>query len=697
MEIRLITAALPYVNNVPHIGHLVGSHLPADIFARYNRIKGNITLFIGGTDEHGTPTELEAIKNNTTSEKITDFYYKIHKDIYEWFNISYDNFSRTSKSKTHYKITQEMFLQMFRNGYIIEKEQELPYDPKWDRFLPDRFVIGKCPYCSYDKARGDQCEMCGRLLDPKDLIEPKNAITGEPIIFRKTRHLFLDLSKLENKLMEWLESKKGIFSENTLSIAFGWIKEGLKARSITRDLKWGVPVPYKELWEATIDRIFTKLDFTSKDKFYDSLINALREIGLVVPGEEIAKIKAMVETHWPRIDNILKEYNYFEIYKEKVLYVWFDAPIGYLSFTVEKLPKDIEAKKVENIEILSIEGEIIKIRADNKEFTIYIKNEGDIIKILDFDPKDFSKINKIFAKIAKHFNKKVISEINWELFWRNKNAKIYHFLGKDNIPFHTVFWPGMIIAFNDSKEFKTEIIKGEINLPYKVVGLNYLNYQGRKISKSQKWGVFCDSILETGLEPDYWRFYLSFLIPENKDTDFNWKEFQEIINKELVNNIGNFVHRVLSFCWKNYNGYIDEKPDNNILEIIKKYKKEIENLFEKIELTDALRKILEFSHLGNQIFQERKSWENPENSKGFIKSMLYYVKALAIFLYPYIPNSSLKILSYFGIENVSWNLVDDFSEIRIVKEPKPLFKKIGDEELKKIMEKATSIKEYKIS
>ena len=327
-EYVLVTAALPYVNNVPHIGNIVGSHLPADIFARYKRLKGSKVIFIGGTDEHGTPIEVEAIKNKVTPEELVDFYYKIHKRIYEWFNISYDNFSETSKSGIHYKLTQEIFLKLFINGYIVERVEELPYDPQLGRFLPDRFVEGTCKYCGYEKARGDQCENCGRLLSPKDLINPRNAITGNPVIFRPSRHLYINLKKFENYLREWLNSKKGIFTDQAISFSLSWINEGLRERSITRDTKWGIPIPYKELWQITLERIFNKLDFGSKDKFIYSLTNTLKELDLVVPDEELVRLLDIVEKYWPDIGKILENYNYFEEYKNKVFYVWFDAPIG---------------------------------------------------------------------------------------------------------------------------------------------------------------------------------------------------------------------------------------------------------------------------------------------------------------------------------------------------------------------------------
>ncbi|MFZ8855842.1 MAG: class I tRNA ligase family protein, partial [Candidatus Nanopusillus sp.] len=285
-DIVLITSALPYVNNVPHIGNITGSLLPSDIFARYNRLKGNIVFYLCGTDDHGSTTEVEAIKRKKKPEEIVKFFHNVHKEIYKWFNFSFDQFSQTSNNLLHYKIVQELFIKAYINGYIVEKEVELPYDPEWNKFLADRFVVGKCPYCGYENARGDQCESCSRLLDPKELIDPKNSITGNKIIFRKTKHLYLNLTKLEDKIKEYLESKKGIFTDLAITMSLSWIREGLKERSITRDLSFGVPVPYKELWQITIKKIFNKLSFNSKDAFIDSLINALREEGLVINTDE---------------------------------------------------------------------------------------------------------------------------------------------------------------------------------------------------------------------------------------------------------------------------------------------------------------------------------------------------------------------------------------------------------------------------
>ncbi|MFN3528009.1 MAG: class I tRNA ligase family protein, partial [Candidatus Altarchaeaceae archaeon] len=240
----LVTAALPYVNNIPHIGNIVGSHLPADIFARFMRINGYYVKFIGGADEHGTPIEVAAIKKNLTPKELCDYYYEIHKKIYDWFNFSYDNFSRTSK-EIHHKITQEFFIEIYKNGYIKEGKILLPYCENCNRVLPDRYVIGICPYCGYENARGDQCEKCGNILNPTDLKNMKCTICGSSPKIVEKEHLFFDIKKLKNELKEWIESKKGIMRQGVINESLAWI-DTLKERCITRDLRWGVKVPLEK-------------------------------------------------------------------------------------------------------------------------------------------------------------------------------------------------------------------------------------------------------------------------------------------------------------------------------------------------------------------------------------------------------------------------------------------------------------------
>ncbi|HDJ96807.1 MAG TPA: methionine--tRNA ligase, partial [Candidatus Aenigmarchaeota archaeon] len=487
---------------------------------------------------------------------LTDTLFKIHKKIYDWFKISYDNFSRTSR-EIHHKTTQEFFLRIYKNGFISEGELKLPFCPSCKRFLPDRYVEGVCPYCGYDGARGDQCEKCGHLLDPDELRRPRCAICGSKPEFKITKHLFLRLDKLQSKLEKWIKSNEH-WKDYVVSLALGWIKEGLKKRCITRDLKWGVKVPLKG-------------------------------------------------------------------YENKVFYVWFDAPIGYISST--------------------------------KEWAIKVGK-----------PKE------------------------WEKFWKDPKARIYNFLGKDNIPFHTIFWPGMLIAH------------GDFNLPYQVVGLNYCNYEGGKISKSRGWGIFCDKMLEAGIDVDIWRYYLIHLIPETKDTEFKWKEFEDRINNELVANIGNFVYRTLSFVWKNFDGILPsyeklEKEDEEMLELTSDFVVKIEKFLEDVRIRDALSQVVSLSVACNKYFQQNQPWKNLERARVVVNVCINICKTIAVILYPFLPSSSEKLWRQLNLsKSISWEEAKKF-DIRSghrIKKPEILFKKIEKkdiERLKKVVTKVTPLEE----
>jgi methionyl-tRNA synthetase len=547
----LVLCALPYTNAIPHIGNIVGSHLPADIFARYCRLKGDEIVFIGGADENGTPTEIAALELKITPKELTDVLYKIHKQIYEWFEISYDNFSRTSLP-IHHQTTQEFFKKLYDNGFISEGTLKLPYCEKDQLFLPDRYVEGTCPNCGYPNARGDQCDKCTTLLDPDQIINPKCKICGSTPIIKESKHLFLEFNKLEPKIEKWIRSNR-MWREQVTSLALGWIKEGLKKRCITRDLKWGVPVPLKG-------------------------------------------------------------------YEDKVFYVWFDAPIGYLSFT-------------------------------------------------------------------KEWSEKIGKPDEWKKYWQDKDARIYNFLGKDNIPFHTIFWPGMIIAH------------GELNLPYDVVGLQYCNYEGDKISKSRNWGIFCEKVVQVGLEADIWRYYFTYLIPEVRDTEFRWEDFENRINGELVANIGNFIYRTLSFIWNNFDGVIEKgelkNGDKKLLKDIESSAEKIEELLDEVRLRDALVEILRISSEGNKYFQENKPWELVETDKERCKSVLYVCanlcKALGVLLSPYLPKASKEIFRQLNVEKeISWSDVAvELPAKHKINEPRILFEKLTKERLEKLKVETT--------
>jgi len=542
-ERRLITVALPYTNNVPHVGNIVGSHLPGDIFARYCRLVGYDTLLIGGTDEHGTPITVEAQKYGIKPKELVDKFYKIHKEIYDWFNISYDNFSRTSK-QIHHKTAQDIFLKMYKNGYLTEQIIKIPFCNKCNQSLPDRFIHGICPHCGYESARGDQCEKCSSLLDPIELKNPHCAIcNSNSIEFLEKKHLFFRLDKLSKKLESWIEKNK-TWRKNVKNIALSWIKEGLKPRDITRDMKWGVKIPIKG-------------------------------------------------------------------YEDSVIYVWGEAAMGYISST-----KEWNSKK-------------------------------------------------------------------WKNYWINKKTKIYHFIGKDNIPFHTLLFPAELIA--DSR----------FNLPYNVVGLQYLNYERGKFSKTKRHGVFCENLPKAGLESDYWRFYLSFVIPETKDSEFLWNDFKERINSDLIGNFSNFVNRTLTFIYKNFDGKIPSftRKDRKICDNILKSIDEIIDLFEKVELRQALEKILALSDLGNKYFQEKEPWKTKDREVLYISANL--CKILALLIQPYLPDSSKKILNILNCKEKDWKKIKQFNlKNHKIKKPEILFNKISDKEINELKEKTSKVTEY---
>ncbi|MBO4409475.1 MAG: methionine--tRNA ligase, partial [Spirochaetales bacterium] len=360
MKKRLITCALPYVNNIPHLGNLT-QVLSADVFARFCRLRGYETMYICGTDEYGTATETRAAKEGVSPRELCDRFHAIHRDIYKWFDIQFDYFGRTSTQKQT-EIVQDIFRRCDENGFITEKETEQLYCPKCDRFLADRFVEGTCPHCGSPDARGDQCDSCQTLLDPTELINPRCMVCGTTPVIRKTKHLYLDLPRILPQLEKWIDetSEKGFWAKNAIQVTKSWLRDGLKERCITRDLKWGIPVPK--------------------------------------PG-----------------------------YENKVFYVWFDAPIGYVSITA---------------------------------------NLTDEWRKWWFDPE---------------------------------NTDLFQFIGKDNIPFHTVVFPATQLATGQNWTMLHHMSSTE-----------YLNYEGGKFSKSKGIGVFGNDVQETGIPADVWRFYMYY-------------------------------------------------------------------------------------------------------------------------------------------------------------------------------------------
>ena len=573
MKRRLITSALPYVNNEPHLGNLI-QVLSADCFARFCRMYGYETLYVCGTDEYGTATESKAAEEGISSRELCDRYHAVHADIYKWFNIAFDKFGRTS-TPIQTEVTQDIFLKLDKAGYISEKTIEQFFCSKCERFLADRYIRGVCPACGGAEARGDQCEACGKLLDPTDLKEPKCSSCGSTPSLQKTNHLYIDLPGIKDKLDEWMKtaSVKGFWAHNAVQMTLGWMRDGLKERGITRDLKWGIPVPK--------------------------------------PG-----------------------------YEKKVFYVWFDAPIGYISITGE-LGEEIAAGK---------------------------KPEG----------------RKSSAQIQFK---------NWREFadyWWKKpdDVELFQFIGKDNIPFHTVIFPSSLLGSGDKWTMLHHMSSSE-----------YLNYEGGKFSKSRGVGVFGTDAKETGIPADVWRFYIFYNRPEKSDAMFTWDDFREKVNGELIGNLGNLVNRTLSFVTRYFDGKIPQAAgDEASLSLwaeVSKYEKSITEKLDRAELRDAFREIFELSSFANKYFQDNEPWrlrnENPEKAKSVIRDLTYIVRDLSVLIEPYIPQSAAKIASFLGLkhsESLFWKDIgkpEGIGDIQIKSEV--LFAKLEEDQIETLRER----------
>ena len=542
MKKRLITSALPYVNNIPHLGNLT-QVLSADVFARFCRSKGYETLYICGTDEYGTASETRALQEGVTPRELCDHYHAIHRDIYKWFNISFDYFGRTSTPKQT-EIVQHIFNEVDKNGYISEKESEQLYCPECKRYLADRYVTGTCPHCGDTGARGDQCDKCGTLLDPTELIDPKCSVCGHTPILKKTKHLYINLPKALPLLQKWMDkaSVEGFWAKNAIQITNSWIRDGLQERCITRDLKWGIPVP--------------------KEGFED-----------------------------------------------KVFYVWFDAPIGYISITA---------------------------------------NATD----------------------------------NWEYWWRDpENTELFQFIGKDNIPFHTVIFPSSLLATGE-----------KWTMLHHMSSTEYLNYEGGKFSKSRGIGIFGNDVQETGIPADVWRFYMFYNRPEKQDFTFTWKDFQEKINKELIGNLSNLVNRTLTFVKRFYDGNLGEGAlDEELKAQIIEKEKEITDSLERADERDALRAIFALSDIGNKAFQASEPWklrnEDPEKAKAILRTLVYLIRDLGVMVTPYMPSTGDKILAFVSSPSSTWNDCGTFNGELKVGEISLLFEKLEDKRVDELRER----------
>ncbi|MDR2553217.1 MAG: methionine--tRNA ligase [Treponema sp.] len=513
MKRRLITSALPYVNNVPHLGNLI-QVLSADVFARFCRLRGRETLYICGTDEYGTATETKAAEEGVSPRELCDRYHGLHAGIYRWFHIGFDYFGRTS-TPIQTEVTQGLYRKLEERGWIAEKTQEQLFCGSCGRFLADRYVRGVCPRCGYAEARGDQCEACGKLLDPTELNNSRCAVCDSPPRLESTSHLYLDLPGIKDRLEEWIgrASVRGAWARNAVQMTSAWIRDGLHQRAITRDLKWGIPVPRRG-------------------------------------------------------------------YENKVFYVWFDAPIGYISIT----------------------GCLGESRG------------GDWRSFVD----------------------------HW---WKSpEETELFQFIGKDNIPFHTVIFPSTLLGSGENWTMLHHMSSPE-----------YLNYEGGKFSKTRGVGVFGTDVMDTGIPPDLWRFYLFYHRPEKADSLFTWKDFQEKVNGELIGNLGNLVNRTLSFVGRYYGGRVPSGQEVSPLswEEVRRIEGEICAKLEWAELRDAFHLIFELSSYANKVFQDAEPWrtrrEDPPAAAALIRDLCLVVRDIAVLLEPYLPSSARRIAGFLGL------------------------------------------------
>ncbi len=536
----LITTALPYANGPVHIGHLAGVYVPADIYARFLRLRGEDVVMVGGSDEHGVPITLRARKEGVTPQEIVDRYHAIIKDSLGELGVSFDIYSRTT-SELHHQTASEFFRRLYDKGEFTVQTALQPYDEKGGEFLADRYVVGTCPKCGNEHAYGDQCEACGSSLNVTDLINPCSSLTGEPVKMRETTHWYLPLDKWEEKLRSWIIDGHKEWKTNVYGQCKSWLDGGLQPRAVSRDLNWGVPVP--------------------------------------VEGAE-----------------------------GKVLYVWFDAPIGYISNTKELLPD------------------------------------------------------------------------SWETWWKDPETRIINFIGKDNIVFHCIVFPAMLMAYGDN-----------FQLPDNVPANEFLNLEGDKISTSRNWAVWLHEYLkDMPGKQDVLRYVLTANAPETKDNDFTWADFQARNNNELVAILGNFVNRAVVLTHKYFGGMTPvagelTDADRQALSDIKAAVAAETEAIETFHFREALKQAMEIARVGNRYLQETEPWRvaktDMSRTATILNIALQICANIAIAFEPFIPFTSAKLVKMLGLDSMSWDklggsdLVADGKEIG---QPELLFEKVED-------------------
>ncbi len=550
----LITSALPYANGPVHIGHLAGVYVPADIYARYLRLKGEDVMFVGGSDEHGVPITIKARKEGVTPQDIVDRYHKIIKDSFQELGISFDVYGRTT-SDTHRKTASDFFRTLYDKGEFVEKTSMQLYDEEAGEFLADRYVTGTCPHCGNEHAYGDQCEACGTSLSATDLINPKSALSGSTPVMRETSHWYLPLDKWEPTLRKWILEDHKEWRPNVYGQCKSWLDMGHQPRAVSRDLKWGIHVP--------------------------------------VEGAE-----------------------------GKVLYVWFDAPIGYISNTIDAA--------------------------------------GD----------------------------------EWEKWWKDPETRMLHFIGKDNIVFHCIVFPAMLMAH------------GGYNLPDNVPANEFLNLEDDKISTSRNWAVWLHEYLrELPGKQDVLRYVLTANAPETKDNNFTWKDFQNRNNNELVAILGNFVNRATVLVHKYYGGTVPvagelTEADKTAMEEVRQSVKALGENLDNFKFREGLKDAMNIARIGNKYLADSEPWKliktDPVRTATILNVALQICANLAVVFEPFTPFMAAKLAEQLRMKEIKWDMAGRFDLVADGEEigkPELLFEKVDDSVVEAQVQKLKDAKE----
>lgn len=538
----LITAALPYANGPLHIGHVAGAYLPADIFSRYLRLRGEEVLFLCGSDEHGVAITLRAWQENTTPQAIIDKYHPLLKESLRVLGISVDYYGRTS-DPLHHETARQFFLRLWEKGWIEKRAVEQFWDPQAQVFLPDRYIVGTCPYCGFEEAYGDQCERCGSMLAPTDLRHPRSRLTGATPELRLSAQYYFLLDRLQPQVEAFVRSRS--WKPNVGPVIENWLKQGLAPRAITRDLSWGVPVPLPDM-------------------------------------------------------------------AGKVLYVWFEAPIGYIS-------------------------------------------------------------------IAKRWASEIGDPARWEAFWKDPQTRIIHFIGKDNIVFHTLIFPAILLG-----------VEAGYTLPYDVPANEFLNLESRKISTSRRWTIDIDKYVAVAPQRiDELRYVLTALMPQTQDRDFTWEEFAARVNNELIATLTNLVHRVLTLVWR-HGGAVEVSVPAELLEARVQAAQEVGQRIERYDFAGAIGAIMALAQKANKRLTDAAPWHKPpQEARLLLAAYGDLLAALGTLLEPFLPMKVAPTLrKMLGVPLFPWQRLLSSAplveHLQLQEAPIPLVAKLTSEELQRM-------------